>query len=51
LKTKNSFSKLAPLFAVLFGLFFILRGSNLHIPYLSSAKANEPTKNNPLVCH
>jgi uncharacterized protein len=51
LKIRNSFLKLTPLFTVLFGLFFILKGSNLNIPFLSPMMTNEPTKNTTLVCH
>lgn len=49
-KIKSRFSQFSPLIAVLFGLFFIAKGVNLNIPYLSPQIVTNANKTT-LVCH
>jgi uncharacterized protein len=46
---KNHFAKLSPLVAILFGLFFILKGSNLNIPHINPVVSHKPSTTN-LIC-
>ena len=50
LKFRNSIQKAIPVFVVVIGILFILRGLGLGIPYLSPSDAKLQLSNNPIEC-
>lgn len=50
LKFRNRIQKAIPIFVIVIGLLFILRGLGLGIPYLSPSDAKLQLSNNPIEC-
>jgi sulfite exporter TauE/SafE len=50
LKFRNRIQKAIPVFVIVIGILFILRGLGLGIPYLSPSDANLQLSNNPIEC-
>jgi hypothetical protein len=48
-KLRSNLSRLTPIFAILIGIVFIVRGLNLGIPYLSPQLKAAPIESNE--CH
>ena len=50
LKFRNRIQKAIPVFVIVIGILFILRGLGLGIPYLSPSDAKLQLSNNPVEC-
>jgi hypothetical protein len=50
LSIRNKIQKIIPIFVIIIGLLFILRGLGLGIPYISPTNAKLQVSNNPATC-